>query len=224
MRVDEIAALPWGDWESASSHMEALARGRSRWPESQAAGQGPNEWEIWYPSDSTAKVRVIEVQQRTDESWWVRTRLRAYWVCINGQIEDAVILAYDKNDARSLVEGGGEIELGEIAPKVATAMNVPTHRGRHDGILTRWELGPTDLLGDLVIEGFALARKTDQEIWVKHRVSGHVYEFTISDHGAKLLNEHIVVPDLSTQIDAGNLSTSARRERVARMIFKRRPQ
>jgi hypothetical protein len=60
------------------------------------------------------------------------------------------------------------------------------------------------------IDEFSLERENDQEIWVNHRASGHVYEFTILDD-AKLASEFTIVPNLNSTVDAGSLETAARR-------------
>jgi hypothetical protein len=67
-------------------------------------------------------------------------------------------------------------------------------------------------------EEFLLKRETDREIWVKHRASGHVYEFQYLD-GSKWASEFTIVPDLSSTVDADSLTTAARR--AAREYLKR---
>lgn len=63
---------------------------------------------------------------------------------------DTVIRATDENDALGLVAHEDGCTIGEIPANAATAMGVPEERGRHDGALTRWFIGPTTLTGDLI--------------------------------------------------------------------------
>jgi hypothetical protein len=148
--------------------------------------------------------------------------MKAYFVRRGGSYDDMVIRAPDEREARNFVSDLDGAELVEIDPTVATVMLVPDARGRHDGAITNWIKGPPTLLGDPTIEGFLLEGKTDQEVLVKHRASDHVYQFMISDDGSKLLNEHTIVPSLSSpHVDAGALSSSARR---AAYEFLRRPR
>jgi hypothetical protein len=58
---------------------------------------------------------------------------------------------------------------------------------------------------------FELQQRTDREIEVKHRGTGHVYRFLISEDGSSLQNEHTIVPNPSSAIDAAMFSTPARR-------------
>jgi hypothetical protein len=69
------------------------------------------------------------------------------------------------------------------------------------------------------IEEFSLERETDREMWVKHRASGHIYEFQYLDD-LKWTNELTIVPNLSSTDDADVLVTAARR--AAREYLRRR--
>jgi hypothetical protein len=46
---------------------------------------------------------------------------------------------------------------------------------------------------------FELQQRTDREIEVKHRGTGHVYRFSILEDGSSLQNEHTIAPNLSQQ-------------------------
>lgn len=61
------------------------------------------------------------------------------------------------------------------------------------------------------VDAYSLERVTDQEIWVKHRASGHVLQFEISDDGTSLKAEHTIAPSSVSAIDWDKLSPSARR-------------
>jgi hypothetical protein len=64
---------------------------------------------------------------------------------------------------------------------------------------------------------FELQQRTDQEIEVKHRGTGHVYRFSISEDGSSLQNEHTIAPNPSSTIDAAMFSTPARRAALGYM-------
>ena len=68
----------------------------------------------------------------------------------DGSILDTVIRAVDEADARSLVAEEVHYAVGEIRSDVAQAIGAPEGRGRHDGVVTRWMLGPTTIWGDLI--------------------------------------------------------------------------
>jgi hypothetical protein len=57
---------------------------------------------------------------------------------------------------------------------------------------------------------FELQQRADRVIEVKHRGTGHVYRF-FSEDGSSLQNEHTIVPNPSSTIDAAMFSTPARR-------------
>jgi hypothetical protein len=65
---------------------------------------------------------------------------------------------------------------------------------------------------------FALERDTDSEIWVRHRASGHVYQFRYLD-GSKWASEYTIVPDLSSTVGTDALGPAARR--AAREYLRR---
>src|ERR1700704_4508443 len=58
---------------------------------------------------------------------------------------------------------------------------------------------------------FDLDHRSDAEIWIKHRGTGHIYQFALSDDRSGLRNEHTIVPNLSSRIDAAMFTTPARR-------------
>ncbi len=62
---------------------------------------------------------------------------------------------------------------------------------------------------------FELEHRSDREIWVKHMGTGHVYQFVISDDGLGLRNEHTVVPNPSSTIDAAMFAVPARKAALA---------
>jgi hypothetical protein len=64
---------------------------------------------------------------------------------------------------------------------------------------------------------FELEQRSNMEIWVKHRGTGHVYQFVISDDGLGLRTEHTVVSNPSSTIDAAMFSVPARRAAVAHL-------
>ena len=57
---------------------------------------------------------------------------------------------------------------------------------------------------------FELQQRTDQEIEVKHRGTGHVYRFSISEDGSSLHNEHTIAPSPSSTNDAAIFSMARR--------------
>lgn len=63
---------------------------------------------------------------------------------------DTVVRANDADDAKTLVADIAGGELGEIRSDVADSMGVPDGRGRHNGTLSRWIVGPTTIFGDLI--------------------------------------------------------------------------
>ena len=64
---------------------------------------------------------------------------------------------------------------------------------------------------------FELQQRTDREIEVKHRGTGHVYRFSILEDGSSLQNEHTIAPNPSSTIDAAMFSTPARRAALSYM-------
>ena len=67
----------------------------------------------------------------------------------NKSFADTIIRSNDEEDARTLVTDLTVGKLYELRPDVAGSMGVPEDRGRHDGALSRWIIGPTTILGDL---------------------------------------------------------------------------
>jgi hypothetical protein len=57
---------------------------------------------------------------------------------------------------------------------------------------------------------FELDRRSDAEIWIKHRGTGHVYQFKVLDDRYGLRSEHTIVPNPTSTIDAPMFSTPAR--------------
>jgi hypothetical protein len=68
----------------------------------------------------------------------------------DGSFMDTVVRAHDAEDAEKLLQGVNDAEIGEISSNVADSMGAPDKRGRHDGSLSRWIIGPTTNLGDLI--------------------------------------------------------------------------
>ena len=60
-------------------------------------------------------------------------------------------------------------------------------------------------------DAFLLARQTHCEIWVKHRVSGHVVCFPLSDDGGTVEAPHRIDLDYSSAYNERRLIQSARR-------------
>jgi hypothetical protein len=58
---------------------------------------------------------------------------------------------------------------------------------------------------------FDLDHRSDVDIWIKHRGTGHIYQFSLSDDRSGLGNDHKIVPNLSSRIDAAMFITPARR-------------
>jgi hypothetical protein len=67
------------------------------------------------------------------------------------------------------------------------------------------------LAGDRLTEPFSLEFQDDQEIWVKHRISGHIVCFPISDGGEWIEDLHRINLDASSAYDGSQLIPSARR-------------
>ena len=59
------------------------------------------------------------------------------------------------------------------------------------------------------IAAFVLETATDQEIHVRHRASGHVLRFVLSDGGA-IVDLHRIDLDFSSSFDGETLISSAR--------------
>jgi hypothetical protein len=58
---------------------------------------------------------------------------------------------------------------------------------------------------------FSIEYDAGPEIWVKHRASGHVYQFTISDSGEGLASSYFIVPNFSSHVPPADLSIRAKR-------------
>ena len=69
-------------------------------------------------------------------------------------------------------------------------MLIPEGRGRHNGVVTRWMLGPTTPTGDLVVQGFSLVDLSERQIIVQNVETKEHHDFGLGDDG-ELLGEHI---------------------------------
>jgi hypothetical protein len=58
---------------------------------------------------------------------------------------------------------------------------------------------------------FFVQYDTVREIWVKHRASGHVYQFTISNGYEGLMSSYRITPNFASQVSPATLSTRAKR-------------
>jgi hypothetical protein len=68
----------------------------------------------------------------------------------DGSFLDTVIRANDVSDAKSLLaDDERNYRIGEIKADVASSMGAPKDRGKHDGALGRWIVGPADWSGDV---------------------------------------------------------------------------
>ena len=50
-----------------------------------------------------------------------------------------------------------------------------------------------------------------REIWVKHRASGHVYQFTISNGDEELMSSYRIAPNFASDVSPATLSARAKR-------------
>jgi hypothetical protein len=60
-------------------------------------------------------------------------------------------------------------------------------------------------------EEFLLQYDTGSEVWVKHRATGHVYQFTISNGYAGLTGSYSIAPNLASHVSPTDLSARAKR-------------
>ena len=58
---------------------------------------------------------------------------------------------------------------------------------------------------------FSIEYDAGPQIWVKHRASGHVYQFTISDDGEGLASNYFIAPNFSSHVPPSDLSVRAKR-------------
>jgi hypothetical protein len=58
---------------------------------------------------------------------------------------------------------------------------------------------------------FSIEYDAGPKIWVKHRASGHVYQFTISDSGEGLASNYFIAPNFSSHVPPSDLSVRAKR-------------
>ena len=60
-------------------------------------------------------------------------------------------------------------------------------------------------------EEFFLQYEPGREIWVKHRATGHVYQFTISNEYGGLTDSYSIAPNLASHVSPADLSARAKR-------------
>jgi hypothetical protein len=58
---------------------------------------------------------------------------------------------------------------------------------------------------------FSIEYDAGPKIRVKHRASGHVYQFTISDSGEGLASNYFIAPNFSSHVPPSDLSVRAKR-------------
>jgi hypothetical protein len=58
---------------------------------------------------------------------------------------------------------------------------------------------------------FSIEYDVGPKIWVKHRASGHVYQFTISDSGEGLASNYSIAPNFSSHVPPSDLAVRAKR-------------
>ena len=56
---------------------------------------------------------------------------------------------------------------------------------------------------------FSIEYDAGPQIWVKHRASGHVYQFTISDSGEGLANSYFISPNILSHLPPADLAMRA---------------
>jgi len=60
-------------------------------------------------------------------------------------------------------------------------------------------------------EEFFIQYEPGREIWVKHRATGHVYQFTISNEYGGLTDSYSIAPNLASHVSPADLSARAKR-------------
>ena len=58
---------------------------------------------------------------------------------------------------------------------------------------------------------FSIEYDAGPKIWVKHRASGHVYQFAISDSGEGLASSYFIAPNYSSHVPPADLTVRAKR-------------
>jgi hypothetical protein len=58
---------------------------------------------------------------------------------------------------------------------------------------------------------FLVQYDTGREVWVKHRASGHVYQFTISKGCEVLMSNYRMAPNFASHVSPATLSARAKR-------------
>jgi hypothetical protein len=58
---------------------------------------------------------------------------------------------------------------------------------------------------------FSIEYDAGPQIWVKHRASGHVYQFIISDSGEGLKSSYSIAPNFSSHVPPADLTVRAKR-------------
>ena len=58
---------------------------------------------------------------------------------------------------------------------------------------------------------FSIEYDAGPKTWVKHRASGHVYQFTISDSGEGLASSYSIAPNFSSHVPPTDLLVRAKR-------------
>ncbi len=72
--------------------------------------------------------------------------VNAYLIAVNSQI--FAVRAANEDIIRELV-GNQPLSITPLTPGVAQAMAIPESEGLYRDVVTRWEWGPTNLLGEL---------------------------------------------------------------------------
>ena len=75
--------------------------------------------------------------------------MNVYLARVGEEILDLAVRAADQERATALIARDEKLELSELRADVAKAMGVPEGEGVHAGVVWRWILGPTNLLGEL---------------------------------------------------------------------------
>ena len=58
---------------------------------------------------------------------------------------------------------------------------------------------------------FLVQYDAGREVWVKHRASGHVYQFTISNGYEGLVSSYRIAPNFASDVSPATLSARAKR-------------
>lgn len=79
--------------------------------------------------------------------------MNAYLARTKDGVLDLAIRAEDSARAQTLLAGTKDLELTELTPRVAKAMQIPDEEGIYQGVLWRWLKAPTTISGELKPEG-----------------------------------------------------------------------